>query len=267
MIRSLAGAVWGISDSSERLVTVFRVYYDASGTEGSAAHVVVAGIAGTVSGWERVENCWSSLLEEEGVSNFHMKEFAHFRGPFTEWRGQEDRRASFLRKLIAIASSGVDRAFITAFHAPNTKALQEEIGSPQGAYAFAAASCIVRACDWYEGRPHRSGIHHLVEAGDTGQAPLRAAMDANSAWMGGYSVLPKVDDAGNRVRPFEVADLIAYEYRKYLDSPRLRRLLRPREPFLLLAEAIPTEARYVSVKVIRRFLRRHPEIQLQLSGR
>lgn len=72
------------------------------------------------------------------------------------------------------------------------------------------------ARDWIKKKypGHRS--QHTVEKGDDGQHEL-SRLTSLTDW--GVSIVPKIDpDTGMRLRPFEAADLVAWETKRFYDD-------------------------------------------------
>lgn len=63
----------------------------------------MAGLVAPLEKWKDFEKEWQPTLDEYGLKDaFHMKDFAHFKGQFESWRGDEDKRRSLFGKLIAL---------------------------------------------------------------------------------------------------------------------------------------------------------------------
>lgn len=80
-------------------------YADESGhaADLNCRHVGMAGIVAPSDKWEEFDSLWVAILERYGLQNFHMREYAHRRGPFADW--PEEKRRSLMNELLdAIAS-------------------------------------------------------------------------------------------------------------------------------------------------------------------
>jgi hypothetical protein len=73
-------------------------YFDASGTEDLQA-MSAAGFAASEEQWAAFERDWIALLSNEGIAQFHMKEFAHSVGEFALWKEDETRRQSTIKRI------------------------------------------------------------------------------------------------------------------------------------------------------------------------
>ena len=80
-------------------------YADESGhaADLNCRHVGMAGIIAPAERWAEFDRLWVTILERYGLQNFHMREYAHHRGPFVDWP-EEKRRALMNELLDAIGS-------------------------------------------------------------------------------------------------------------------------------------------------------------------
>lgn len=60
----------------------------------------MAGLVASVDKWRAFESDWAVLLKENNIPSLHMKEFAHYKGPFEGW--DEVRRQRFLKQVVDI---------------------------------------------------------------------------------------------------------------------------------------------------------------------
>lgn len=87
-------------------MAVLKGYFDESGKEDDPAFQnfasSVTGCVGTIEAWELIQSGWAGVLTDFEVPYFHMKEYAHSKAgsPFEAWKGQDAKRADFLKKLI-----------------------------------------------------------------------------------------------------------------------------------------------------------------------
>jgi hypothetical protein len=94
-------------------VAIFTAYFDASGTKKMPV-LTVAGFVSHVKRWDQFESKWSAILKRYGVSTLHMTEFASSKGEFKNWRGQSDRRRTFITELAECIKQEAKRGFATA---------------------------------------------------------------------------------------------------------------------------------------------------------
>jgi hypothetical protein len=233
---------------------VFNCYYDASGTQKGEGSIVVVGLVSTVEKWVRFEKAWNAALEEFGVTHFHMKDFAHSRREFQEWKGDEPKRAAFLNRLIGTIKRGTHKAFVVSvsldeFAAANRLYQLSEFYIGGKAYSFAAFSCMLLVRDWIKRKYPGYRIHDIVEKGDDGQPELVRLVNLMK-WE--FSFLPKVDpDNGTRLCAFEAADLVAWETKRFYDDfnaqPRVRRM---RQSNRRLNEVVPFDGGRLDVEAM-----------------
>ena len=79
---------------SGALVIMIVGYLDESGTHAQARAVAVAGYLARWEDWQKFRKGWRRLLRRYEVSDFHMKDAAHFRNDFENW--EPSRRDKFL---------------------------------------------------------------------------------------------------------------------------------------------------------------------------
>jgi len=230
-LASLANAIWGFRhDPREcRFVAMTGMaYYDASGAQDERSGVLAfMGVVATEDAWAAAESCWEQVLGRFKVPYFHAKEYAHSTGAFEGWKGEERKRKEFLQRLIHVMGAHVDRVVgvgvvLDPFHRINAKyQLAEKFGDDHpkaGAYAVAGWHCIDRTVGWIRKAHPGTAFGHVVEKGDAGQDALRAALTSTSV-ASAVTYQAKVEPAtGQRVRPFEVADLAGYECRHWFQG-------------------------------------------------
>ena len=150
---------------------LYSVYLDASGKPETDASLVVAGAVAPVKNWIRFERAWKSVLDDEGVSEFHATDFAASQGEYRKWKGDKDRRASFLKRLREIIEKNVNRLFmvtveIEAWTKVNRDYLLEEgFHSP---YALAGFSAVAQLRKWAKKKKIKSPVEIVFEEGDDG---------------------------------------------------------------------------------------------------
>lgn len=195
---------------------VFSAYFDSSGTERDEKVVTTVGVVSTVEKWARFDSRWSAALAEYGVSQLHMKDFAHFKKEFASWRGKDALRVSFIDRLVREAKRGVNKTFIVSLMLRDFRAvdaryqLTERIGGP---YAHAQLACIQMCQRWINEKKGRNETLKLFVAhGDVGQEAFKRFLSTDTGDKPEF--LPMVAPDGRAWSPLQVADLIAYEHRK-----------------------------------------------------
>lgn len=236
---------------------MFACYYDTAGTESSRDKriLVTTGVAATTEEWAAFDGRWMAALREFGVTELHMRHYAHSVGQFTPWKGDEPKRQAFIRRLCEEARRGIQRAFVMTLMLADYDRinaeyeLAERIGSP---YALAQTFCLARSLQWLaETKAPDDGALFFVEAGDAGQATFLAHATRTLGWT--PTPLPRWEPTtGEPYTPFQVADFIAYEhalaYDRALDAGNERPL---RESFRQLRTMLPVDPGVYDEKALR----------------
>lgn len=105
-----------------------------------------------------------------------------------------------------------------------------------------------------------------MEAGDVGQGVIAHAI--HTGRLPDYALSTKTRSNGAPVRAFEMADFVAYEFRKVLEERRRSRWFwrrRRRRSFMKLYECLPTKAIYLDMKTLERVYRKRPDLFVPAS--
>jgi hypothetical protein len=247
-LRHAALGVWGRYNPSAWFA-VFSSYYDASGKEFQGRFLTVAGVVSTARKWGRFEEAWNKKLDEVGVSAVHMKELMYFKGDFDGWDRQD--RNAFLDELAPIIKRGIHKAFVTCITADAALEMARRFDfarvRAEGAYLIAAATCTMKVEAWLAEKHPGKPVMHFHEKGENGQGSLQSSPAIGSP----VTFLRKIEN-GKRVRQLEVADLIAWEYRRHVDeiasSDTGQRNYWP--SIITLARMVPIEAGYYTLDSI-----------------
>ena len=189
-------------------MTKLTAYFDGSGSPDDTLAVVVAGFAAPAEQWIEFERNWNDCLRAFGVSALHMRDFAHSRGEFTSWKGNEDKRRRFLSRLISIIEVRVHHSFASAvrmedYRTVDTKYRLSEFSKP---YALAGCTCIAKVKGWAKRwRKAEDTIDLVFEDGDADKGDLMRAADEH--FGDAPKFLPK-----HKCVAFQAADLLAYEH-------------------------------------------------------
>lgn len=159
-VQSIARAVLGRNRSRRPVfMAILSAYLDASGSviDPKCCVFTVAGYVGTDEQWEAFEDEWQHALDDVGVTHLHMKHFAHSRGEFLDWKGDEPRRARFLERLTGIIRSLELEDFSVALNMEHYRKVDKHFKMTEslGAYAMIAAAAIGKIEAWH-GRYRRS---------------------------------------------------------------------------------------------------------------
>ena len=224
---------------------VFNVFYDASSQETEESNpLVVAGLASTQEQWSEFERAWRSILHSYGVSHLHMRDYAHSRREFSEWKGNEQKRGMFLSSLIDVMKRTVMYCHVFHIVPEDYNAVNSVYhlhgNGWSGAYSLAALMCVLKSESWLWEKYDKSAIGHIIEKGDAGQHSINKLIDQmkNSH----VQIVPKYNKNTNSwVRQFEACDFLAYEW--YLAIKRHHRGENPtaRKSFRELMKRIPVK--------------------------
>src|SRR6266699_697635 len=88
-MRHLASAVFLSRRGAGGHMALFHSYGDTSGTQSSrdGKTLVTVGVVATDKKWERFDKRWTLAMREFGVTELHMKDFAHSVGQYKNWKG------------------------------------------------------------------------------------------------------------------------------------------------------------------------------------
>jgi len=92
---------------------VGTAYFDGSGGKESPV-VVVAGFFAPSGAWLKLERDWKQCLAWHGLTELHMKNFAHSVDQYASWKGDEKRRKRLLGDLLRVIRDHVDNSLAVA---------------------------------------------------------------------------------------------------------------------------------------------------------
>lgn len=197
---------------------MLSVCFDASGTDHDQPAVVVAGFISSAKDWVLFNNKWKERLNRDGVSCFHMVEFAGSKGEFTEWK--EDRRRELLADLMSIIQSYTYEKFgcavlNEAFRSEIPEDIRDEFRFT--AYSLAARACVSNVTRWFTAENWNTNtLEYVFEDGDLGKGMLQDIFKRD-----GYPspiFKPKKDrptplgGVESGWTPLQAADFLAYEF-------------------------------------------------------
>jgi hypothetical protein len=188
---------------------MFTTYFDASGTRLDSDIVTLAGFTSDVTQWMKFEEEWTEVLRAFGVPYLHMKEFAHFKGPFGSWKGQEQKRIDLLGRLSAVIKRRTHKGFCRSIRVGDFEVfdrdypIRETIGTP---LAIAGLTCVAAVILWLRKYGDQDDPVFAFEDGDQDKAFLTRALQMHSG------INPVYRRKGQHVQ-FQAADGLAYENR------------------------------------------------------
>jgi hypothetical protein len=204
-------------DSRMAIVTS---YFDASG---GSDQIVVASAAVVASPeiWEEFDRRWNSCLAAFDVSALHMKDFAHSNGEFEKWKCDEPKRRRFLNGLLWIIEDLVEFTSVCSVYIDDYRYADKyfQLSESMRPYTLGSLTCASRIVMWAVEQGHDiDDLIWVFEKGDQDQSDLRKHWDlvypdanVSPIFCKKRDIYPDKDKC-RHIRPFEVADLIAYEH-------------------------------------------------------
>jgi hypothetical protein len=243
-------------------MVMFHTYGDTSGSQSShdARMIVCVAVVSTDRRWKRFDERWMSVMRESGVTELHMKDFAHSTGQYPSWKGDEARRKAFLRRLMALAKRWVNKSFVVAASLPDYDAYNNEYQLTerfQSPYALTQSFCLANSLAWLnKTKGANDRIQFFIESGDTGQDAFIPEAERILGWR--PNVIPRNDpNTGEAYTPLQVADLIAYEYRLAYERRLDENNTRPmRGAFTELRRLLPINAGILDAEFLAKFCAR-----------
>lgn len=188
---------------------VGTAYFDGSGGKESPV-IVVAGFFAPIGAWLKFERDWEKTLAWHGISELHMKHFAHSLGEYVAWKDDEPRRRRLLGDLLRVIKEHVDNSVAVAVLMEDYREIDKQYCLHEWAhpYALAGAHCMEKIRVWSKQFGYDfQQFDFIFERGDEGQTDL--ARLASKV----FSVDPIFKPKEHNVA-FQAADLIAYEHYK-----------------------------------------------------
>jgi hypothetical protein len=194
---------------------MLAAYFDESGTHDSAVITSVAGFISTPERWQHFDEEWKRVLDHWGLDYFHMKECAHYRGDFAQFKADELGRKQLLWCLgflicrhclygCAVSVVREDHEMLNA---------DPRIGS---AYNLAAQACIALADKWMGSQQHVGPMSVVLEDGCKYSKDFLDQLETLERPLGTLSRFGNIVLGSKRQVPaLQAADLLAYEQSKY----------------------------------------------------
>ena len=212
-----AGLRWS---GGEWLVTTWA-YFDESGhpSDPNAHGFAVGGCVARVESWKTFNQEWSGVLREFNLQWFHMRDFAHRRGPFIGW--SEDRRRALLAQLIGLMTRYIEDFVGTAQRFPSDRPRPDL----ESLYYAHYRTCILHAAPFHRREQVQFMFARHAEISpqaftDYHGLLLRVVSD-DERWRGRLGAVIVGDP--REYPPLQAADLVAYELFQTLKRPgRLR---------------------------------------------
>jgi|GEM_PF-675821 uncharacterized protein DUF3800 len=166
--------------SGDRVMPIFTVYFDESGTHGGSPAVVVGGYIGIVKKWKEFGEIWNThILKREGIKILHRVDLENFEGEFTGWKRDRQvrviRRAHKIIKKYTEIGAGISQAVVPAdFEEVIPDVAKRAFGGP---YGWAANCCTIHVSKWADDHGYREPIHWVFEAGAKGRHQVDRMFD------------------------------------------------------------------------------------------
>lgn len=208
-------------------MATYTAYFDESGSPDEGKALVVAGYVASDEQWLKFEDEWRAALAREGVSRFHMRDFAHSKREFESWRGDEQRRTAFMKTLVGIIRRNIRKSFSQAvilddYNRVNQKyLLAEQLILPYPLCAHAYARGVNR---WVKEHGYSGPVLHVYEDGAKHKKQFRRLMKHQ-----GYP--DPVFDAKDGHVAFQAADFVAWENLKFYAEMEAGTFKRFRQSF------------------------------------
>jgi hypothetical protein len=207
---------------------VLKAYFDESRRDPNGTILALAGYFGRTTAWRRLCREWNNVLAWYGIKRgLHMKEFAHFKGEFKIFEGNEPRRREFLAKLINTLYKNPPR-FVAVGCAVDVRAFAElpaekTVTFKHDPYMFAFFLCLRGAIesDYIQHLPTSETMGFVFDRRDDFQ---HQALDlfGTAKSMPTIPHRERLGDVAFADRhdspPLQAADFIAYEVRKDLET-------------------------------------------------
>ena len=121
------------------VVSVNLGFFDNSGDAEDPQHKVltVGGFFANESQWAKFEDSWKTNLSAYQVPYLHMKEFAHFLGPFAIFKDHDEERRNFLRGCIsAISGAGITQSVCHGIRLKDVGTFNKEYNKSVDPFSF-----------------------------------------------------------------------------------------------------------------------------------
>lgn len=196
------------------IVACFTAYFDESGTDDGSPTLVVGGAVSDISCWQ--SNCseWQAALDDYGVSAFHAKDYNTRHGEFAGW--EDAKRHEFIDRLLGVIRAD-DRLSIICATLQTQDYRQEIAKYPHEAlsdYQFLCLLCALYVVRFHQLRRDLPPVEIIFEAGQKfhSEKMVRLLDDLRTERLPEILNILPLPKKGKV--PFQIADLIIYEFRK-----------------------------------------------------
>jgi hypothetical protein len=150
------------------MAMMFTAYFDASGN-GSSSKLTIGGVVAHVKLWQSFECEWNKVLASENVAQFHATDFASSEGEYKGWKGDKDRRSSFLSRLSQVIADNTNQLFVVTVDVDSWNyvnryyELKEKYCSP---FAMAGYGAVYLTQKWAQKKRIRTPLKFIFEDGE-----------------------------------------------------------------------------------------------------
>ncbi len=198
------------------MASLYKVYFDESGTHYDSGAAVVAGFVSKATEWEAFSQKWQEVLSESQIDYFRMSEFEHSRGQFDGW--PKAAKEELLNKLLPIIH---DHTFWSIgcivlrpwFDSILSDAVKQICGD---AYGVAALACLRHLGQIWQ--KEDAWMDCSMEAGAKGRGALQLLVEEDSKipeWQNEHRIL-SLSFQEKRIPQLQAADILAYELYKQI---------------------------------------------------
>jgi hypothetical protein len=150
-------------------MSIFKAYFDESGTHDDASNIAVAGYISTTKQWKRFGQEWTAILRREGVNVLHRVDLENFRGAFRSW--SRDRQVKVTRECHGIikkhTEKGIGGAVIAVdFDQAMPDVVKRVFGGP---YGWLAQECMIGIGHWATDSNQKAFVQYVFEKGARGR--------------------------------------------------------------------------------------------------
>jgi hypothetical protein len=190
-------------------MAMFTTYLDASGSPDQGVALSVAGFVATTEQWIEFERNWKEVLEAYGVSQLHMREFAHSVDEFASWKNDERKRRRFLERLVNVIKTRTRYCVVSCVMLDHYRKVDKiyplhEMNKP---FALAGITAIQKVKDWAKTQNiDEDEIAYMFEDGDADKGDLIRCSERD------HDISPVLMKKRQSCA-FQAADLLAYEHR------------------------------------------------------
>lgn len=161
---------------------MFNVFFDASGAPDDCEAVVVAGFVATAEQWIEFQRNWEDALRAYGVSELHMRHYAHSLKEYASWKGDQHKRRRFLERLINIIKTRVRHSFVNSVMMDGYRQVDQRyvLNETNKPYALAGIACLNKVNKWAaQWGIDQKTIAYMFEDGDKDKSDLTRSVERN----------------------------------------------------------------------------------------